>query len=555
MTKLFRKQTQVVVAFVLALILSVAPISQVVAATYTKDDMILSITNGMAVLTVGGNETYQLTKALITKDGGIDSIGTIYLIWMSKSIYWYNYKYQKNNINLQLLDKDVISFTTDNNGNINGYETVTGPKSLLKEEEIKTKLGIDSNTNNGNTNNGNTSSGNTNNGNTNNGNTSSGNTNNGNTSNGNTNNGNTNNGNNQNNNDNKKVTVENNAVIYRNNGYGYVLSQGSAVDKAAEDNSNTVYIRYTNGKIKFWNYDLQKGDSNIQVKLYDLTNESNGLVIDANGKAIGWYDRSGNIQPLLNFEQIKSIIAGTFEDKSVSYTNNNVIFKAIENGVTKSYVLKSNVVLDKVQKDKNNTVWIRNINGKLDIWNYDLQKSESEIKLHTVTDKSTALVVENGLVVGYYVSGSTVMLPILSLEEIKEIINPTINTQPTQPTQPNKPTENVTKKTKYAYGVKANGYYLDLYNSKGKRVDRVKFKDGKVNYHGIVSKNIQKVAYNEKGNIMLNTKKGGFYTINHNTLEKKLRKKSGISHFNYTSRGLARYAVRNSGTRFSIKKY
>ncbi len=388
------------------------------AATYTKDNLSLSINEGMAVLTVNtanGAQTYQLTKALVTKDGGISADGTVYLIWMNGSIYWYSYQYQLGNIKMQFLDKGAIALVTDSNGNITGYETTSGSKSVLTIEQVKEKLGVSTNT--GNT--GSTSStGST---------GSTGNT-------------------------------------------GSTSSTGSTDNTGNTGNTNTV------------------------------------------------------------------------DGKTVTVNNGTVVLKVVANGVTQSYTLATNTAIVESGIDKNNTIWVRYANGTLNFWNYDLQKSENSIKLHTATNNATALVVANNLVTGYYVAGKSSVQSLLTLQEIDKIVNPPV-------------TEETTPKVTYAYRIVTKGSYVELYNSNDERVDIFKLDNGKITYKGTkVLENVKYALFNSKGNLLAITKKGSLIVIKHSSLSKKSIA-TKISHFNYSKRGLALYAVRKSGTRFKVTKY
>ena len=117
------------------------------AGTITKGNQTLSITEGLAALTVDGNE-YKLTKPLVTTDGVIDNIGTVYLTVKGGNLYFCSYKYQGKNVDLIFLASGVTVLTET------GYGTESGHNNFLTEEEVKSKLGISNNGTNNNGNNG-----------------------------------------------------------------------------------------------------------------------------------------------------------------------------------------------------------------------------------------------------------------------------------------------------------------------------------------------------------------------------------------------------------------
>ena len=135
----------------LCLVVALVPMKKTNAATYTAGDLSLSITDGQAILTMINDSSVapiQLTKKLVTKDGAIDpETGTVYLRWMSNSLYAYNYTLQKSDakVNLILVDTGVTSLeiSSSNVNVLTGYYTSAGKKSLLTFAELKSKLGIE----------------------------------------------------------------------------------------------------------------------------------------------------------------------------------------------------------------------------------------------------------------------------------------------------------------------------------------------------------------------------------------------------------------------------
>ena len=121
------------------------------------------------------------------------------------------------------------------------------------------------------------------------------------------------------------------------------------------------------------------------------------------------------------------------------------------------------------------------------------------------------------------------------------------------PTVTAKPTA-TPKPTVYAYKVKASGSKKNLYNSKGKKVDTVKLKNGKLTYHSLSMKNVSKVEFSKKGNLLVITKKNKLYVINHNTMKKKLIS-TKVKKFTKKSKGIPTYVIKQSGKKLKVTKY
>lgn len=400
------------------------------AGTITKGNQTLSITEGLAALTVDGNE-YKLTKPLVTTDGVIDNIGTVYLTVKGGNLYFCSYKYQGKNVDLIFLASGVTVLTET------GYGTESGHNNFLTEEEVKSKLGISNNGTNNNGNNGNNS---------------------------NNNNGNTNNTSNQ-----KKgvYLVGSNTVLYGDGTNTYVLSNGKNVGEVAESNG-TVYIRYTDGTIQTWKT-ASKGST---VVLTTIATSAKSLAKDSNGNVTGYITNDG---------------------KSVNFSSNNTTtnssqYLAVQNGqatlliwennnISKTYSLTSKDVVWGYQ-DSNKTCYLKKQDGSLWIWNYDLQKLDSKINLLKIDSKVKEAIVPNKFIVGYTVDGNSTMKYPWSLDQVKVAI--AIDSANSTTTKNNTNNNNTSTNTSKEYIVVHDSgselYYLE--DSKSHEiVDEFRFKN------------------------------------------------------------------------------
>lgn len=474
------------------------------AGTITKGNQTLSITEGLAALTVDGNE-YKLTKPLVTTDGVIDNIGTVYLTVKGGNLYFCSYKYQGKNVDLIFLASGVTVLTET------GYGTESGHNNFLTEEEVKSKLGISNNGTNNNGNNGNNS---------------------------NNNNGNTNNTSNQ-----KKgvYLVGSNTVLYGDGTNTYVLSNGKNVGEVAESNG-TVYIRYTDGTIQTWKT-ASKGST---VVLTTIATSAKSLTKDSNGNVTGYITNDG---------------------KSVNFSSNNTTsnlsqYLVVQNGqatlliwennnISKTYSLASKDVVWGYQ-DSNRTCYLKMQDESLWIWNYDLQKLDSKINLLKIDSKVKEAIVPNKFIVGYTVDGNSTMKYPWSLDQVKVAI--ALNSANSTTNNNTNNTNNTNKTVVYASRVDKDGSYTYLYNSKGEMVDYFKLSKGKLIYHGWVIKNVSSAYFNKKGNLIIKIKKTKtLKSINHNSMvlktitkyTKKIR----------TSSGFAIYVVKTNGNKVNLAKY
>lgn len=477
------------------------------AGTITKGNQTLSITEGLAALTVDGNE-YKLTKPLVTTDGVIDNIGTVYLTVKGGNLYFCSYKYQGKNVDLIFLASGVTVLTET------GYGTESGHNNFLTEEEVKSKLGISNNGTNNNGNNGNNS---------------------------NNNNGNTNNTSNQ-----KKgvYLVGSNTVLYGDGTNTYVLSNGKNVGEVAESNG-TVYIRYTDGTIQTWKT-ASKGST---VVLTTIATSAKSLAKDSNGNVTGYITNDG---------------------KSVNFSSNNTTtnssqYLAVQNGqatlliwennnISKTYSLASKDVVWGYQ-DSNKTCYLKKQDGSLWIWNYDLQKLDSKIKLLKVDSKVKDAIVSNNLIIGYTVDGNSTMKNTWSLDQVKVAI--AIDSANSTTTKNNTNNNNTSTKTSKEYIVVHDSgselYYLE--DSKSHEiVDEFRFKNNIVYYHGKKYKATEVWFNGKKGRIIIRNKKVTQVVIKVGK-KQKVKDVSRITKSIVIAKGAAKTLIKTNGNTIKLTKY
>ena len=509
-TKTTRKNKFLATLLLIAVLLTTLPTSAF-AGTITKGNQTLSITEGLAALTVDGNE-YKLTKPLVTTDGVIDNIGTVYLTVKGGNLYFCSYKYQGKNVDLIFLASGVTVLTET------GYGTESGHNNFLTEEEIKSKLGISNNGTNNNGNNSNNSNNNSNN------------------------NGNTNNTSNQ-----KKgvYLVGSNTVLYGDGNNTYVLLfNGKNVGEVAESNG-TVYIRYTDGTIQTWKT-ASKGST---VVLTTIATSAKSLAKDSNGNVTGYITNDG---------------------KSVNFLSNNTTtnssqYLAVQNGqatlliwennnISKTYSLASKDVVWGYQ-DSNKTCYLKKQDGSLWIWNYDLQKLDSKIKLLKVDSKVKDAIVSNNLIIGYTVDGNSTMKNTWSLDQVKVAI--AIDSANSTTTKNNTNNNNTSTNTSKEYIVVHDSgselYYLE--DSKSHEiVDEFRFKNNIVYYHGKKYKATEVWFNGKKGRIIIRNKKVTQVVIKVGK-KQKVKDVSRITKSIVIAKGAAKTLIKTNGNTIKLTKY
>lgn len=282
----------------------------------------MSIKDGEACMVINGNHAYQLTQEDTVSDGGFSSDCTLFLLFNNGLVFWYNYEYQgENNIVLHYLDTNVSEFIKNSEDKITGYVSNGKQKEIIKEDEIQEILvtgdtepvlsipaGLPTETTiptvpvaTANATTVPTA-------------------------------------------DptptvvptavpttiptitptakvtekpveipevtlnpiqkvEESVSVEKNkTVTFYYEKEEYILSEEKIVDKAGIDNKGTVWIRYVDGSIYFWNHAFQKDES--KVNLIKLTSSSTCLLTDADGVVTAWFNKKAKKKKLLTISQI-----------------------------------------------------------------------------------------------------------------------------------------------------------------------------------------------------------------------------------------------------------
>ena len=479
------KTNKIIVTLLVVLLLVTSIPVSALAGTITKGNQTLSINNGQAVLTVDGNN-YQLTKSLVTKDGVIDDVGTTYLQWMNGSLYFYSYKYQAKDVKLTFLASGVTALTNS------GYETANGHFSFLTETEVKAKLGVNDNNSN--------NSGNNNNGSTNNV---------------------------------GAYMVGTDTVLYNDGTNTYVLSSGQTVSEIAESNG-IVYIRYSNGEIKSW---ATSNKTNIKLETMAVNTKA---IYKVNGIVTGYYDANGNIASFTNS-------SNATVTQYLSVQNGQVTLLIWQN----NSIIKTYTLSDKNSKwaafDANNTCYVKKENGNLYIWNYDLQKTDSSVKLIKIASNVKDAVISNNKLIGYTIDGSNAMQPVWTLEQVKVAIAIAKAADTSNSTTDN--TNNTNNDYKLSHKTGTTWYYLK--DSKGNVIDKYKFRKGVVTYHGWKFY-AKKVYYNANGNLIMRNKK---VTRSIDRATMQLKTISMYTKSIKIENGFAKALVKTNGVTINLAKY
>jgi hypothetical protein len=305
--KFMRKAIAFILAFAMvATTAVVSPVGGTVvaqAATYTQSNQSLSVTDGMTVLTAGG-ETYQLTKMYVTEDAGFytATYPIAVMLWKGNTLFGYCYDLQKSSCDLVLLDTGVISLLSSGEGSakvITGYTTSSGTKSLPTLEQFQAKL-TGSSTSSGNTSNGSSTS--------NGGTTSSGTTSSGTTSNGTT----TDNSS-SNTSANYSASFEGTTAylnVLENGYYNKIkIASSSTLQSVGYDALGSIYLYY--GKtLKVWNYQLQKAETT--KNLVTVSTNCTGLAyVNSTTNQVAGYYENGVFKSLWTLDQIRGQVSST----------------------------------------------------------------------------------------------------------------------------------------------------------------------------------------------------------------------------------------------------
>ena len=432
---------------ILATLLAVAMLFSMVPAkafANTVGNMEINVdSTGRAVLTVDKDWQYQLAKATLAKEAILTADQTAYVLLCSGTLKMYSYKYQKDEkeVRTVMIDTGVISISQD------GYEKMNGHYNWLSDQEVRKKLGVDNSNNGSNANNGN------------------------------------------NTNTTNKIGVyksdDGKTVLYNDGKNIHVLSQGQAVDEVLTL-KNVVYIRYTNGVIKSWK--ITEGTTSIV--LVDVASGTRGFAKDSTGNVTGYYDATGKAQSF-------STTTSSTGNQLYVTVNNKVATVVVFNGNSIIATKTIGQNLEWAYLDSTNTLYCKDEKGDLYIWNYDIQKdSNTLVKIASNVDNA---VVSSNKIIGYTKESST-MQPTWSLDQVKVAIA-MANTS----TSSNTDTSNSNKTIeKYSYAAKVitKNSYKVLYDSKGKKVAKLRLLKGKLSYMGMKFSKVKKADFTKSGDVV-----------------------------------------------------
>lgn len=213
------------------------------------------------------------------------------------------------------------------------------------------------------------------------------------------------------------------------------------------------------------------------------------------------------------------------ERKITVEKNKNVTFEYEE----EQYKLSTGKIVDKAGLDNRGTVWIRYADGSIYFWNHAFQKDESKINLIKLTSSSNCLLTDaDGVVTAWY------------------------NTKAKKQKLPTN--EQIFEKVKEnSYKIKTTKTYKKLYID-NKKIDELTLQSCTVTYNNLVIKNVKYATFNLNGNVVIITKTGKLIVINRFTMKKETVK-AGIKNFQYTTKKVARYAIKNNGNKINLNNY
>lgn len=333
-----------------------------------------------------------------------------------------------------------------------------------------------------------------------------------------------------------EISINEGAVKLVADGAEYQLAGKLVVRDAWIDQNGTVYLWYRNNRIKFCNYGYQGAEvTNLQLL------ENAQEIVKDDDEVVGYKTETGDTKALLTDEEVRKLLkvvetptqedndsqtdearttdtntnasdtsSETTEKRDVDITNDgNGNSTKVDNTDSGKDTGKQNNV-SVINKGDNNTTEVTN----------KVNESDSTGKKNDVS------VINNG-------NGNTT------------VVNNTTNI-----------TNTIKKKAKKVvrnYKVAKNGSVISLLSSKKKEVDKATLKKAVLKYHTRKVKNVKTALFNGRGNMIVFTKKGKLVKIDHNTFKVKTISK-GITKIEPTSRGLAKWAYRKDGTRFSVAK-
>ena len=374
------------------------------------------------------------------------------------------------------------------------------------------------------------------------------------------------------------------ACIVINGNHAYQLTKENTVSDGGFSSDCTLFLLFKNGLVFWYNYDNQGEDNivlhyldtNVSAFTRDCEDNINGYVL-SDGKQKDIIKESeikevlenGDKEPVLAIpaelptsttipsidlvptatpertidptviptsiakvtdepEEIPEVTLSPIEkvETSVDVKNNNTIIFYYEQ---EQYILSENKIVDKAGLDNKRTVWIRYVDGSIYYWNHAFQKDESKVNLIKLTDSSNCLLTDSHGVVTAWYNNKAKKQKLLTISQIYEEV-----------------------KAK-SYKVTTSGTYIKFYID-NKKIDTLRLKGSKLTYHNLVIKNVKYATINLNGNVVIITKAGKLIVINRITMEQKTIK-SGIKNFQYTSKNVAKYAVKKNGSKINLKAY
>lgn len=493
--KIFRK-SRIAVLMVLVMVLSLlVPDAKKVRAENNTFTLSMSVNNGMASIVINGTNEYQVTEANTVKDGGFSDDCTLWLLFNNNWILWYNYQYEgENDIGLHVMDNQVEKLTRDNDGDINGYVNKNGQnKNLLTEDQIKDiiEYGRDS----------------------------------------------------------KfvipvKIGTSNSTTVptptYKVTVPPIPTSIPTIKSTATVVASPTVKPTATPTPVRN-QYRISYKENNGKTTLtlngveYQITEESVTedigfdtigtfclLTKPAEGGLLLWYSPSYQELDNIKLYILDSNVTSLVKDK----------YKRIVGYVTGAGEEKELLAEEEI----------------IEVINQGLLPQIGELPIKATTASSTVVPDKTVKPTSTVIPGKTVN-PTSTVEPTKTV-NPTADSTATQ-----KPTTTPEEEV-YADSVTTKGTTKVLKNSNNKLVDILKLtKKGVLKYRGLTIKKVKFAEFNANGNVVLIFKSGSLQVINQLTLEKKTIKKRNVKSFRYTSKGIAKYAVKKNKTKIKLNSY
>ena len=454
----------------------------------------MSVKNGMASIVINGANEYQVTDVNTVKDGGFSDDCTLWLLFNNNWILWYNYQYEgETDIGLHLLDGQVEKLTRDDDGDINGYVNKNGQnKDLLTENQIK------------------------------------------------------------------------DIIEYgRDDKFAIPVKIGTASSTPIPIPTSKVTV--------------------APIPTSTPTIKSTATVV-----------ASSTVKPTATPTPVRN-------QYRISYKENNGKTTLTLNGI--EYQITEESVTDDLGFETIGTFCLltKPTEGGLLLWYSPSYQELDNIQLYILDSNVTSLVKDNYKRIVGYVTGAGEEKELLTEEEIVEVINqgtlpqigelpikattsstvvpdktekpivtvapektvkPTSTVAPTKTANPTaepivtiKPTA-TPKEEVYADSVTSKGTTKVLKNSNNKRMDILKLtRKGVLKYRGLTVKNVKFAEFNANGNVVFITKRGSLQFINQLTLEKKTIRKKNVKSFRYTSKGIAKYAVKNNKVKIKLNSY